>query len=100
MTNFNGRLIFLSFAFLLTACETMSIREMTADEENIAKQEQNKTADSIGTDYPDLPENHLRMYVFTAYEDLEEEEAERDGYYIDFKVKPQTTPSTHTKIKE
>ncbi|MGL1958371.1 MAG: hypothetical protein OCD00_13750 [Colwellia sp.] len=80
------KLALLSICILLTACQTTSIRELSASEPNNARIEQNKTAGPKNGDYPSPQASHLRMYVFTSYQDEDEKSNERDGYFIDFEV--------------
>lgn len=82
---------------LLSACQTTSIREITASESNTAKKEQNNTTQLTGENYPEKQENHLRMYVFTSHQKSSDKEAERDGYFIDFKTAAKASNQVLTK---
>jgi hypothetical protein len=88
MSVFNSILI-ASCLLLLSACQTTSIREQSASEPNKASIEQNKSSGGTNNNYPTVQESHLRMYVFTSTDQADKEQAERDGYFIDFKVKKQ-----------
>jgi len=72
---------------LLSACQTTSIRELSKSEPNKAQLAQQKSSGAIKNDYPIVQEDHLRMYVFTSFEQANEKQTARDGYFIDFKVK-------------
>lgn len=74
---------------LLSACKTTSIREQSASEPNKARIEQNQSSGITNNNYPAAQENHLRMYVFTSMDQADKEQPEREGYFIDFKVKKQ-----------
>ncbi len=80
--------VLIATCLFLSACQSTSIREMTENEPNNAKKEQNNTSQSASKDYPATQENQLRMYVFTSSDDVNEENQPRDGYFIDFKIKP------------
>lgn len=87
--------VLVSICLLLSACQSTSIREMTANEPNTAKKEQTNARQAASKNYPATPENQLRMYVFTSSDDNTEKNQPRDGYFIDFKIKP--TPNTPNK---
>lgn len=72
---------------LLSACQTTSIRELSKSEPNKAKLAQESSTGAIKHNYPEVLEDHLRMYVFTSFEQENEKQTTRDGYFIDFKVK-------------
>ncbi|MBL4822048.1 MAG: hypothetical protein JKX90_00795 [Colwellia sp.] len=80
------KLALLSSCLLLTACQTTSLRELSASEPNKAKTEQNKISGAENGDLPAPQASHLRMYVFTSYQDEDEKNNKRDGYFIDFEV--------------
>jgi len=77
-------------SLLLSACQTTSIRELSESEPNKAKLAQQQNTGAVNNEYPTVQEDHLRMYVFTSFEPIHEKQAERDGYFIDFKVKKKT----------
>ncbi len=83
--------ILLFSCLLLSACQTTSIRELSASESNKAKLAQEQSSAPVNNNYPTVQENHLRMYVFTSLEPTDNEQAVRDGYFIDFKVKKKPT---------
>lgn len=72
---------------LLSACQTTSIRELSKSEPNKAQLAQQQGSQAIKNNYPIVQEDHLRMYVFTSFEQENEKQTTRDGYFIDFKVK-------------
>lgn len=85
MSVFKSALVLSSL--LLSACQTTSIRELSESEPNQAKLTQQQNTGAVKNKYPTAQEDHLRMYVFTSFEQTYEKQAERDGYFIDFKVK-------------
>ena len=78
--------ILIASCLLLCACQSTGLREITASEPNTAQKEHNHISQSVGEDYSTAQENHLRMYVFTSYQEPDEKEAVRSGYFIDFKT--------------
>lgn len=79
--------ILIASCLLLTACQTTSIREKSANKPNKASIEQNKNSEASNSNYPEAQKNHLRMYVFTSLEQTGKEQTVRDGYFIDFEIK-------------
>ena len=78
--------ILIVSCILLSACQTTSIREQSASEPNKASIEQKQSSGASNTNYPTVQAEHLRMYVFTSIDQADQEQTERDGYFIDFKV--------------
>lgn len=80
------KVFLVASCLLLSACQTTSIREQSASEPNKASIEQNQRSGTANTNYPTVQADHLRMYVFTSIDQANQEQTERDGYFIDFKV--------------
>jgi hypothetical protein len=92
------KVFLVASCLLLSACQTTSIREQSASEPNKASIEQNQRSGTTNTNYPTVQEDHLRMYVFTSIDQANQEQTERDGYFIDFKVNKKL--STHKEKTE
>ena len=91
------KLALISSCLLLTACQTTSLRELSSSEPNNAKIEQDNTSGAQHSELPAPKASHLRMYVFTSYQDEDEKNNEREGYFIDFEIeKKQNTPTNNS----
>ncbi len=70
----------------LSACQSTSIRDLSADEANNAKQGFEQPTKQKSSDFEPPQASQLRMYVFTGFEHEGDKENGRDGYFIDFSI--------------
>lgn len=78
--------VLIAFCLVLSACQSTSIREYSADQPNLAKQGLAQQTKQQAAKQQPPQENQLRMYVFSGYEHKADKKAVRQGYYIDFAV--------------
>ncbi len=83
-------IIFIFSCFTLTACQSTSIRTLSADKEINAKPEFEQTSKQNLSDFEPPQANQLRMYIFTGFEHEDDQEG-RDGYFVDFSVSAAAT---------
>ncbi len=76
---------------LLSACQSTSLREISSDKDNFAKQGQIDKSKQDSSSFPAPQVSQLRMYVFTGFEHKDELSEIRDGYYVDFSVTEATS---------
>lgn len=81
------KLSLITAIFTLIGCQSTSLREVDSDPINQAEYEQN--IDKLPS-YEAPKEHQLRMYVFTGFEAKKLTNNERDGYYIDFNIRPKS----------
>lgn len=76
--NKTSSILLLLLSLSLTACQTTSLREVSNSQVSATAPQQQ------GPDYPAPEENQLRMYIFTGFDDPENQNKPRQGYFIDF----------------
>ena len=81
-----SKIILLLSCLLLSACQSTSMREISSDEANTAKQLTANKKQQDSSDFPEPAAEQLRMYVFTSKESSKDKHDPRDGYFIDFNV--------------
>ncbi|MBL0709754.1 MAG: hypothetical protein JJV99_01875 [Colwellia sp.] len=81
-----SKITLLLSCLILSACQTTGIRELSANDPNYAKLSQKQNNNAEFKNYPTVQTDQLRMYVFTEFEDTNEKQQERDGYFIDFEI--------------